>query len=70
MDLLRESGIVTGPPRVAGGAAGRLDQPLTPEAAARLLGIRDPNRVEVFAAMAKTLVDQENADVDVGAGKR
>jgi transcriptional regulator with XRE-family HTH domain len=42
---------------------------LTPEAAARALGIRSPDRVQMFKAMAKTLADQEEADEDAGPGR-
>lgn len=71
MDLLVRSGVVSE-------KAGRTtptpapvtpDTPLTPEAAARALGIRSPDRVQMFAAMAKTLADQDEADNGVRAGK-
>ena len=70
MDLLVRSGVVSekagravnAPPPVS-------EVPLTPEAAARLLGIRSPDRVEMFTAVAKTLADQEEADEGVRAGK-
>lgn len=67
MDLLMRSGVVSE-------KAGRAVQPptlapsgktLTPEAAARALGIRSPDRVQMFTAMAKTLADQEEADKGV-----
>lgn len=68
MDLLIRSGIVSGRARHAAKeeppSAPR--EPLTPEAAARLLGIRSPDRVQMFSAMAKTLADQEEADSDNG----
>lgn len=36
--------------------------PISPEEAARMLGIRNPDRVRLFTAMASTLIDQERAD--------
>ncbi|MDX2839485.1 helix-turn-helix transcriptional regulator [Streptomyces ipomoeae] len=71
MDLLVRSGVVsekagrtahTPPPAAP-------ERPLTPEAAARALGIRSPDRVQMFTAMAKTLADQEDADDGVRAGR-
>lgn len=70
MDLLVRSGVVS----ERAGRAVKMptptpDVPLTPEAAARLLGIRSPDRVQMFTAVAKTLADQEEADEGVRAGK-
>lgn len=65
IDLLIRSGIVS---VEASGTvtpvapAPDTNPPLTPEAAARALGIRSPDRVQMFAAMAKTLVEQEEAE--------
>ncbi|MFJ8082000.1 helix-turn-helix domain-containing protein [Streptomyces sp. NPDC096205] len=65
MEMLIRSGVVSAR---AGQAAKPSTQhpppntPLTPETAARLLGIRSPDRVQMFAAMARTLVDQERAE--------
>jgi len=68
MDLLIRSGIAS--VRASGTVTPATpDTPLTPENAARLLGIRSPDRVQMFAAMAKTLADQEKADDGVRAGK-
>lgn len=36
-------------------------EPISPEEAARMLGIRNPDRVRMFAAMATTLLEQERA---------
>jgi transcriptional regulator with XRE-family HTH domain len=67
-DLLYASGVITGmpasPPREA-----RRDVALTPEEAARLLGITSSDRVQMFAAMARTLIEQERSDSGVGARK-
>jgi transcriptional regulator with XRE-family HTH domain len=74
MDLLVQSGIVSErlsrrseaaafpPPAEASPA-------LTPEVAARALGIRSPDRVQMFTAMAKTLAEQEEA-ADAGRSER
>lgn len=70
MDLLERSGIVSRA-EVAAGAPPpppTPDTPLTPETAARLLGIRSPDRIQMFTAMTKTLTDQEEADGGVRAG--
>jgi len=70
MSLLVRSGVVS---EKAGEGTPRTpptpDTPLTPETAARLLGIRSPDRVQMFTAVAKTLADQEEADDGVRAGK-
>lgn len=71
MELLVRSGIVS---ERAGRAAhapppSPPDPPLTPEAAARALGIRSPDRVQMFTAMAKTLADQEEEDKSGGSGR-
>ena len=71
MELLMQSGIVSertgrlapAPPTAPSEAQ------LTPEAAARALGIRSPDRVQMFTAMAKTLVAQEEADKGVRQGR-
>ena len=72
MELLIRSGVVSeGAARTGGGAKPEQDVPLTAETAARLLGIRSPDRIQMFTAMAKTLVDQEDADAErvrVGRG--
>lgn len=71
MDLLVRSGVVSEkashtaqPPTVT-----PPEKTLTPEAAARALGIRSPDRVRMFTAMAKMLADQEKVDKDVHRGK-
>jgi transcriptional regulator with XRE-family HTH domain len=70
MELLVRSGIVSKRASQAVGSAPAVpEEPLTPEAAARMLGIRKPDRVQTFAAVAKTLADQEKADEDVRAGR-
>lgn len=70
IDLLIRSGIVS---VEASGtvtpAAPTPDPPLTHEEAARALGIRSPDRVQMFTAMAKSLADQEEADKDVRSGR-
>ena len=71
MDLLIRSGVVSAQ---AGGtvtpaAAPTSDPPLTHEEAARALGIRSPDRVQMFTAMAKSLADQEEADKDDHPGR-
>lgn len=71
MELLVRSGVVSeragrathAPPPAAP------EPSLTPEAAARALGIRSPDRVQMFTAMARTLVDQEEADKGVRQGR-
>src|SRR4051812_53348 len=67
MELLVRSGIVS--ERASRTAGATPDVPLTPETAARLLGIRDPDRVQAFTTVAKTLADQEKADDGVRAGR-
>lgn len=74
LDLLTHSGVISErarhatTPRLA--AAETPKEPkLTPEEAARALGIRSPDRVQMFAAMAKTLASQEKADEEVRQGK-
>lgn len=74
MDLLMRSGIVTA--EASGGVTTTSTRTrvaaeikLTPEAAARALGIRSPDRIRMFTAMAKTLADQEEADKDVRQGR-
>ncbi|MGQ5579685.1 helix-turn-helix domain-containing protein [Streptomyces sp. ECR3.8] len=71
MELLVRSGIVSpGAASASATSPAAQEAPLTAEAAARLLGIRSPDRVHMFTAMAKTLADQENADDErVRAGK-
>jgi len=71
MELLVRSGVVSekagravSPPTVAPPV-----RPMTPEEAARALGIRSPDRIQMFAAMAKTLADQEESDVEVRRGR-
>jgi transcriptional regulator with XRE-family HTH domain len=66
IDLLIRSGIVSVEASgtvTPAAPAPDTNPPLTPEAAARALGIRSPDRVQMFAAMAKTLVEQEEAEV-------
>lgn len=68
IDLLIRSGIVsveasgTVTPAAPTPAAPTPEPPLTPEAAARALGIRSPDRIRMFTAMASTLIEQERAD--------
>ncbi|MEH0445462.1 helix-turn-helix transcriptional regulator [Streptomyces sp. B21-102] len=70
MELLVRSGVVSQNARRAAVAQGAvLDTPLTAETAARLLGIRSPDRVQMFTAMTKTLAEQEDADEEVRAGR-
>lgn len=75
IDLLIRSGIVsveasgTVTPAAPTPAAPTPDPPLTHEEAARALGIRSPDRVQMFTAMAKSLADQEEADKDVRSGR-
>ncbi|MFJ5150869.1 helix-turn-helix domain-containing protein [Streptomyces sp. NPDC088353] len=71
MELLVRSGIVSrGAVSTSGAPSPERDTPLTAETAARLLGIRSPDRVQMFTAMTKTLADQEDADAErVRAGR-
>ncbi|MFD3929568.1 multiprotein-bridging factor 1 family protein [Streptomyces sp. NPDC058614] len=71
MELLVRSGIVSekaGRQGMHSPPPPTPDAPLTPEAAARALGIRSPDRVQMFTAMAKTLADQEEVDEGVRPG--
>lgn len=69
MELLARSGIVSRKADQTEPPSPTPDTPLTPETAAHLLGIRSPDRVQMFTAMAKTLADQEDADDGVRAGR-
>lgn len=71
IDLLVRSGVVSDKARRAVSEVPELrpEPPLTPEAAARQLGIRSPDRIQMFTAIAKTLADQEEADADVRRGE-
>lgn len=68
MELLVRSGLASRKSADDEPQASRPEPPLTPETAARRLGIRNPDRVQVFTTMTKTLVEQEKADKDVRAG--
>ncbi|MCZ9352955.1 helix-turn-helix transcriptional regulator [Streptomyces mutabilis] len=75
MDLLAHSGVIsdrarrTAPVSAPTPAAVPRELRLTPEEAARALGIRSPDRVQMFTAMARTLANQEEADRGVREGK-
>lgn len=70
MELLVRSGIVSKKTSRAVEPAPRTpDTPLTPEAAAPLLGIRSPDRVQMFTAMTRALAAQEKADEGAHAGR-
>lgn len=68
IDLLVLSGVVS--ERAKGNVgAGAAPQPATPkpltiEEAATALGIRSPDRVRMFKAMASTLIEQEQMDAE------
>lgn len=72
MELLVRSGVVsekagrTQPPTAVQPPA---EKALTPESAARAFGIRSPDRIQMFTAMVKMLVDQEEADDGVRQGR-
>jgi transcriptional regulator with XRE-family HTH domain len=72
MDLLVQSGVVSERARGAGASPpvplAPAEPELTPEAAARALGIRSPDRIQMFTAMAKTLASQEAEDRKAGHG--
>ena len=74
LDLLERSGVISerarraSPPPLTPLASPK-ESKLTPEEAARLLGIRSPDRVQMFTAMAKTLANQEKADERVRQGE-
>jgi transcriptional regulator with XRE-family HTH domain len=72
MDLLVQSGVVSERARDTGSSPpvslASAEPELTPEAAARALGIRSPDRIQMFTAMAKTLASQEAEDRKAGRG--
>jgi transcriptional regulator with XRE-family HTH domain len=69
IDLLVLSGVVSeqakGNVEASSGPRLAPPSPLTVEEAALALGIRNPDRVRMFKAMASTLIEQERADADV-----